>query len=150
MNEFEINPIIKTAKYAIDTLEFMVIPPNPVIIFDIDSTLINSISGECKYPIIILYNYALKRGIIPIIITARIGTQDIINYTKTQLSNCGIIGYNFIYFRTIENNDIWNYKEEARRNVVERGYNILMSVGDMEWDIYGKYTGVPILVPKDD
>jgi len=134
---------------AMNKLSSMDMPPNPSIIFDIDSTLINSISGQSKTPVITLYNYALVRGISPIIITARPGYEYNIEWTKEQLFNCEIVGYKIMYFRPEGSNDIWKYKEEARKNVAERGYNTVMSVGDQMWDI-GKYGGVGVLVPGEN
>lgn len=131
---------------AISKLKNMDLPPNPAIIFDIDDTLINT-DESCKTQIIILYNYALHMKITPIIITSRVGYDVNIEFTNKQLFDCRIFGYKYIYFRPNEWSDSWKYKEQSRKNVIERGYNIVMSVGDMPWDI-GRYGGVGVIVPR--
>lgn len=145
---FESDPVMRTAKYAMNTLKDMELPSNPAIIFDIDDTLIRSSNGSCINHIRVLYNYALTKGITPILITARVGlSKESMEYTKLQLDICNIYGYKYIYFRPKLWENILYYKNYARKNVTNKGYNIVMSVGDMEWDVVGEYTGVGILVP---
>ena len=54
------------------------------IIYDIDDTLID-IEGVPIIPIINSYKYAIKKGIKPIIITARVGTKENIENTLKEL-----------------------------------------------------------------
>ena len=110
------------------------------IIYDIDDTLID-IEGVPIIPIINSYKYAIKKGIKPIIITARVGTKENIENTLKELKEYGIDKYVLIYFLQVNKFDNWKYKFLARKNVFEKGYNIVGSVGDMHWDI-GHYGGI--------
>ena len=67
--------------------------------------------------------------------------------TQNQLGSIGIVGYKSMYFRSpAKENNPWKYKEIARKSVLDRGFNIIMSVGDQPWDI-GNYGGIGVKVP---
>lgn len=131
---------------AVDTLSRMVIPKNAVIVFDIDDTLIHS-SGTPITPIVNLFNHAKDLGIFPVIITNRSGDTSTIEYTRKQLTECGIYGYRSLYFRPPDREDMpYRYKEKARQNIHKRGMVVMMSIGDKPWDI-GNYGGVGFILP---
>lgn len=130
---------------AIGILSNMELPNNASIIFDIDDTLIMN-NGKCITPVVMLYNFSKMLGIIPVIITARPNNVLTNIYTMKQLSDCGITGYNSLYLRPEGQEDVYEYKLSARKNVKERGMETVMSVGDMLWDI-GPYGGVGIIIP---
>lgn len=113
---------------------------NSVIVYDIDDTLI-SYSGKPIIPVIHTYNYAKNKGFIPVIITARAGTEENIDKTKKQLTSHGITDYRYIYFRPENNEDQIVYKLESRKNLHDRGYEVKISIGDMPWDV-GAYGGI--------
>lgn len=119
--------------------------PNSVIVYDIDNTLIHD-SGYPITPIIDTYFFALSRGFKPIIMTARPGTEENIKRTKEQLHSFGIYGYTCMYFLPPDRFDPARYKLRARENIHERGYKVIMSIGDMPWD-YGEFGGIGIQVP---
>ena len=135
------------AQQAIHILQTMKLPPNPAVVFDLDDTLISSKDGSCIEPFVMVYNYAKMLGIIPIIITFRRGLPEVIQYTEQQLLSCGITGYNSLYLCPLLEFDPWKFKFIARKNVTERGMNIVASFGDKPWDISGGYTGIGFLVP---
>jgi hypothetical protein len=134
------------SKKSIIALGTMVLPENPVVVFDIDETLLDRY-GYCIHPIAILWNYTVMIGILPIIITNRTGIPYVINYTRDQLFVAGIHGVRFMYFRNIKTCDPWRFKENSRKNIMDSGYTTVMSIGDMEWDI-GLYGGIGVLLPK--
>jgi phosphoglycolate phosphatase-like HAD superfamily hydrolase len=115
-------------------------------VYDIDGTLID-FSGNGIIPIIKSYQYAKAIGFIPVIITARPGTYENIIHTRNQLSAYFIDDYKYMYFLPPESSsraqDQAEYKLTARKNLHEMGYTVVMSVGDMPWDI-GAYGGVGI------
>jgi predicted secreted acid phosphatase len=39
-----------------------------------------------------------------------------------------------------------NYKESCRESITNKGYKIVLSIGDTQWDV-GKYGGYGILLP---
>lgn len=115
-----------------------------VVIYDIDGTLIDH-SGQPRQHIIHTYHHALRRGLTPVIITARRGTRENIFLTKKQLAQFGIGGYSGIYFMPPEIDPYpqnqARYKFYARKNIHDKGHKIIASIGDMPWD-YGHYGGV--------
>jgi len=131
--------ICKSAMYLLSSLT---IEPNNAIIFDIDDTLIDKY-GQCIIPVIQLYNYAKTLGLIPIIITARLDEVNNINYTLYQLHTCNITDYHEIFFRPENMLNLYEYKNSRRKHIYDSGFKVLMSVGDMPWDI-GQYGGIGI------
>ena len=116
------------------------------MVFDIDNTLLHS-NGTCIVPIVNVYNHVKNKGIIPIIVTNRLGIIPVIEFTQNQLKNCGINGYKYLYFRHPEkSNDPYKYKKNVRYNIHKRGMNIIMSIGDQKHDI-GDYGGIGVMVP---
>lgn len=119
--------------------------PNKTICFDIDNTLIDR-DGKIIEPILDVHTHAKNLGYNIIIVTARVGTHENIEYTKNELLNHNIT-YNFIYFAKPGKNDYWMFKRHARQHAWEhKGFHIVASVGDQLWDI-GIYGGRGFLVP---
>lgn len=112
---------------------------NGFVVYDIDGTLIDNF-GNPRMHIVRTYHYALKKGLKPVIITARIGTLENIHYTEQELFKHGIKNYSEIYFMPQSKKDQAKYKYFARKNVFKKG-KIVASIGDMPWD-YGEYGGV--------
>lgn len=122
------------------------IHPNSVIVYDIDDTLMTP-NGVPIWPILNTYNYAKRKGLTPVLITARPSTDENIVYTRRQLERAGIRGYACIYFRPVERQDVTRYKRMARRDLHNRGYHVIASVGDTPWDI-GDYGGKGFLLKR--
>jgi hydroxymethylpyrimidine pyrophosphatase-like HAD family hydrolase len=116
------------------------IDKNSVIVYDIDDTLLRY-NGEPIKPIVDTYFYARKKGLIPVIITARIGTIENIKKTTQDLAKIGIKDYKYIYFLPPYKNDVPKFKLLARRQLHEKGYRVVISIGDNYWDI-GHYGGI--------
>lgn len=113
------------------------------VVFDIDGTLLNE--DTPIRPVIQLYNICKELGYHVFIITARDSSG--INETVEQLDNIKVDDYTSIYFRIPT---FWNmdkFKESCRKSITDKGYNIVMSIGDMEWDI-GRYGGYGVLLPQ--
>jgi predicted secreted acid phosphatase len=121
---------------------------NNCVIFDIDDTLINSKTNQKNNEIIKFYKYLILQKINIILITARTASPEIIKYTYNQLNNLGIKNYKYLYFITNNFKNVKFYKINARKDVHNKGYNIIMSLGDNEWD-YGKYGGIGVLIKND-
>lgn len=116
----------------------------PVIVYDIDDTLIDS-KGRPIEPIIRTYWRAKNLGFTIVIVTAREDRH--IEPTRRQLHSYGIVNYNGLYLRPSYETDLAKYKLSARKNIHDRGSTVIMSIGDMPFDI-GKYGGIGFLVPK--
>jgi hypothetical protein len=114
-----------------------------VIVFDIDDTLIDRNSIPIL-EVIELYKYVLRKGFKVAIITARKGIGYNIHRTINELFMHGIKDYLFLYFMRMEDEDHVMYKLNARKDIHDKNYKVVMSIGDMPWDI-GEYGGVGIL-----
>jgi hypothetical protein len=134
------------ARYAIRTLDSLDLPDRPAIVFDVDSTLLDPENKVIK-PIRTIYHYARMLGLSVIIITSRAGIQEVIDLTWQQLKVAGITDIEFCYFRQPTTYNNWSFKRNSRLNIHERGFTVVMSLGDEPWDI-GEYGGVGIIVPK--
>lgn len=141
MKEQELVQTMKQALYVLDRLAF---PMNSAVIFDIDDTLIDS-QGRRIEPVCNFYNSVLQRGIKTVLITARPAYDRTIQWTKSQLQQAGIVNYDCIYYREASEEDVPMFKKNARKNVWDRGISVVMSIGDMWWDV-GEWGGIPILV----
>ena len=131
---------------AIKTINNMALPSNPAIIFDIDDTLINS-TDDIIYPILNVYKFAKVLNLTIIMITNRPGNEESVKFTLDQLQKHGITEYKSIYFRPPEKvNNPWKFKEISRKSIHERGFNVIMSIGDQKWDV-GKYGGIGFILP---
>jgi len=118
-----------------------------LVIFDIDDTLIRSSDDKPIPSVILLYNYAKFLDYRLVIITNRIGDEQVMIDTETQLRNAGITGYERVYFRSPNNsNNPWKFKNRARMKERERGYTIAMSVGDQDWDILGDEVEIAVKI----
>lgn len=131
-------------EHILRTIASLSIKPNSVIVYDIDSTLIDNY-GNPIHPIIHTYRYALQKGLKPIIITARPGSDEGIRYTLQQLKSFGIDRFLAVYFMPEEKRDQALYKKLSRKDIHDKGYRVEMSLGDMPWDI-GEYGGIGFIV----
>lgn len=140
------NELIRIARECIRILDSIVLPNNPIIVFDIDSTLLDFDFNVIK-PIRNIYFYARMIGIKVSIITSRSGVKDIIDETIQSLNNVGIDEVECYYFRKPKITNPWSFKRNSRLNIQNRGYNIIMSLGDQDWDIYGEPCGISVKIP---
>lgn len=134
------------ARNTIRQLDSIHLPSSPVIVFDIDSTLIDD-NGNAIKPITCIYHYALLLGIKIAIITARVGTPEIIDITKKQLKNIGITDINYLYFRRAYDTNPESFKLNSRRDLHMKSHQVIMSIGDQDWDVYGEHTGISVKLP---
>lgn len=118
-----------------------------VVVFDIDETLLD-LNGDIIEPIWNIYNYCVINGFCIAIITSRLGTIEGVNYTVNQLQSKNII-YNWLYMckNTSDITNPYIYKETCRKSIYEKGYHIIMSIGDQLWDI-GDYGGKGYILPR--
>ena len=119
----------------------------PVVVFDIDNTLLDK-NNKVIEPIRAVYYYCIMMGITTAIITSRSGNFKNIEVTKKQLKDAYIGDIGFLYFRRSSSTDPFISKEKARMNIEKRGYNIVMSLGDQEYDVSGKSCGIPVQIPR--
>jgi len=124
------------------------------VVFDIDGTLINPRTNKLIKPVFQFYQYCKAINIQIIIITARPGSDNNIKWTIEMLKKHNIETDKLNFMRP----DLYNspdtfsqqksYKTEARTRILEN-YDILMSFGDMPFDI-GPECNVGIVVAEDE
>ena len=124
--------------------------PRYTVMFDIDDTLL--LDGEPNKPILKLLKECNKRKIKVVIITARssIYTQETIFELEEYgiTFNKGKYHYDFIYLRHSPDDDHELFKSNVKENLYNQGYLTIMSVGDQNVDIIGKYSGYGIKLPN--
>jgi hypothetical protein len=125
-------------------LQSLAIPPNAIVIFDIDDTLITP-AGAPYTHIIDFYNELREAGIHVGLITARSGEQRNVEATFKQLENVGVRGWRVSYFRSPSQTNVARFKLKARKNLWERGYYVIMTLGDQDWD-HGEYGGFSVYI----
>lgn len=116
---------------------------NLAIVFDIDGTLLND-ETPIK-PVVDLYNIGKSMGFHNFIITAR--DSHGVSETIDQLNKIGIYDYDSMYFRLPIYWNMDQYKESCRKSITDKGYNVVLSIGDTPWDI-GRYGGYGVLLPQ--
>lgn len=116
---------------------------NLALVFDIDGTLMND--EKPIQPVVDLYNIGKSLGFHIFIITAR-DTNGVAE-TIAQLEKIGVIDYESMYFRLPIYWDMNEYKEKCRKSITDKGYHVVLSIGDTAWDI-GNYGGYGVLLPQ--
>jgi hypothetical protein len=116
-----------------------------IVIFDIDETLFDPYSDREIIPVINFYRYLVENNYNTAIITARENNPESLRYTLEDLEKHNVRDYKFLFLREPFYNDLFIYKRNARKQIVDYGYTPLMSVGDKRWDM-GEYGGIGILV----
>lgn len=146
MDEY-INDIEEKAKEAIriikDYRKYDNYSDNLAVVFDIDGTLI--MNDKPIKPIVYLYNLCKKLGYTLFIVTAR--DSQGISETVNQLHKLDITDFKSVYFRLPTVWNIEKFKTASRKSIVDKGYNVILSIGDTYWDV-GEYGGESILLPQ--
>ena len=106
-------------------MERRVVRPNDAVMFDIDDTLITSITGRRIEPVYKIYQQMKNAGYKIVIVTARPLFDLNVKWTQEQLSDHGIT-YDELVFASAENKGF--YKRQSK-------YNFVLSVGDMDTDL---------------
>lgn len=116
------------------------IPTFNTEIYNYNNGIIPAIN-ECKK----LFNFIHDNNIQYSFITGR---RDRIR--QVTIDNLKLEGFsNYKYLFTCPDDyvgDIQLYKENCRTEIINKGYNIVCSIGDQLSDIYGTNTGLPILI----
>lgn len=143
-------------------------PGLPLIVFDVDDTLVRSPKyAQQQYaaqlmavgkrmppnhlpplgPVVELYKWARKRGIRTAIITGRPETTEPV--TVANLQWLGINGWDHAFFRpTNYNGSAKPYKGGARSLLAAAGYRIVGNVGDQQSDLDGPHSGIAVKLPN--
>ena len=115
------------------------------------------VSPEASIPIpgtLELYNHATKAGVVVVFITGRPGKgmrNDQTEGTAANLAAAGFHGWKdlILHDATYPTKDTTEYKSQARQRLVERGYKIVLNMGDQWSDLNGEPRGeVSVKLPN--
>ena len=123
-----------------------------IVFFDIDDTLLRPLAQipTPVQPVLDFYKYLTYHGYNVAIITARSNYEENLRYTIHDLKNIGIENdYKYLVLRPQHMEDVKEFKKTARKEILDKGYTPLMSIGDMYWDV-GEYGGIGIIVLPDN
>ncbi len=155
---------------GISEIESNPISKNSVAIFDVDDTALSNYesskqigfgyvpshwdasikSGEAKaiYEVKKIYDWLLSKSIKVIFLTGR----DAVDYAPTRhnLINRGYTKFDTLIVRTAAEKKLpaSSWKETVRKQLTEKGYNIVACIGDQWSDLSGEFTGVKIKLPN--
>lgn len=125
------------------------------IVFDIDQTILRNDSKATCYGKHVekgksIYKKAQELNYGIHIITARPDSKDNLNKTREQLHCLGYDKYRSLHlFQTEKFNSVSIYKQTAREWIREQS-NILLSVGDQDWDLFSEDEEVEQLSKNSD
>ena len=140
------NELKKISRETITLINSLEIPDNPCIIFSLDNTIIHE-SGEIINSVADIYKHAFENKIKIFIITERDGSdQKVIDDTLNELKKYNLKFHESIYFKKYKLRDN-EFKINSRKNITERGYNIILCISTDDNDLYGEYTGIPVKIP---
>ena len=162
----ELNTVIQEAKEKFSKAEFT---KNSVVIFDIDETALNNyeISKKMGYGYVYemvhdwtqgakvpafpqvkeLYDYLLSKGSKIIFLTAR--EYDEYDATYKNLINQGYTEFDTLITKNNIEQEMksLDFKSAKRDELVQRGYDILGTVGDQWSDLEGPHHGIQVKIP---
>ena len=148
-------------RLGVDYLDTLDVYPNYGVMFDIDDTFISSKKYKPIKPIIKLMKECNRRNILVLIITARDS-----RYTKETIEELnsngiyskhdnfygiprGAIFYDFLYLRKDPQDNDNQFKSRVKERLAKQnGIITVMSIGDNEVDVNGKYSGYSIKLPN--
>jgi hydroxymethylpyrimidine pyrophosphatase-like HAD family hydrolase len=148
MNEF-IREVESISSKSIEILKnIKELPPYPVIVFNIDNTLLDK-KREPLIPVLNMYYYILSLNINIIIVTTRPATDKCMENTNNELLSYNIDNFKCIYYRKEDRSNLKRYKINSLKNIVKRGYNIIMNIDNMDYteDEYENEFGIHVKIP---
>lgn len=141
----ELNTIVRTNISIIQSMKYR---NNAIVIFDIDNTLLDS-NGFRINQVITLFDFIKLMNIPIAIITTRIGTPENIKKTQTQLYNNCILDYKYIYFLKPLDYNIIEFKNNSNQDIINKGYTIIMTIGDLYMENVSINIKIPSLIIKN-
>ena len=131
------------------------LPDHSAVMFDIDDTLLyvptrNNGNLTLIKPMKNLLDFCISKGLLVIIITARASEHR--KYTIDELNKHGI-NYSSLYLHEIHpdetSEEFNNFKSNIKKYLFQKyKIKIIMSVGDNNIDVIGKYSGYGLKLPN--
>jgi predicted secreted acid phosphatase len=163
----ELSAIIEEAKKSFSELEFK---ENSVVIFDVDETVLDNYglaelmgfgyvyemnkkwNAELKAPAISqvkeLYDYLLSKDAKIIFLTGRNIPEYEVTYKN--LKQAGYITFDTLITQREHEYELsaLEFKSSKRKELVDRGYEIIGTVGDQWSDLKGPHHGIQVKIPN--
>lgn len=163
----ELNEAIAEAKKEFEKIEFT---ENSVVVIDVDETVLSNYglaeqmgfgyvyemnkkwNAEMKAPAIPqvkdLYDFLIERGATIIFLTGR-------NIPEYEVTYGNLINAGYTTFDTLITQREYEYeltaqefKSSKRKELVERGYEIIGTIGDQWSDLEGEHHGIQVKIPN--
>jgi acid phosphatase len=163
----ELNSVIENAKKEFEKID---IKEKSVVLFDVDETALDNYelakslgfgyvykmnkdwNAEMKSPAFSqvkeLYDFLIDKGVRIIFLTGR-------NIPEYEVTYENLIKEGYTKFDTLitqreheQEMNAQEFKSSKRKELVERGYNIIGTVGDQRSDIEGPYSGIQVKIPN--
>lgn len=117
----------------------------PAVVLDIDGTIVNNYVDGTTKAICFMQSFVqacVHNNIAIFVITARPDEPDNRAWTKKQLEQCSVSPIAKLYMRN-PTADYGAYKFNARQEIRNQGYKVLLSIGDQFADVGDKsYAGL--------
>lgn len=172
--ETDVSHVVKDAeKYLLNRIDENNNLPKPhklAVILDIDETSLSNFVEHKKHdfaelsefindsylkndatvikPVLQLYNMASRSGVDVFFVSSR--PNKLRAYTIKTLQNVGYVGWKGLYLPNEEEKQIGSqkYKTNIRKILIEKGYDIVLNVGDQDTDLIGGYAERTYKIPN--
>lgn len=155
---------------GIKEIEENSIPQNAAAVFDVDDTALSNYesSKEIGFGFVPavwneymksgaakaipqtkkFYDWLVSKNIRVIFLTGR--NPETYTYTKENLINRGYTKFDTLIVRNAEEKKLpaASWKESKRKELTQKGYNIVACIGDQWSDLSGEFTGIKIKLPN--
>ena len=144
-------PFLRECKVKVKALGAKAAGP-VCVVWDIDQTLLISMEDEAdtvlRHPQMYeVYMYAQKLGYKTFIVTARPDTPSNRAFTVKELHSKGFYNWDGLYLIPDDDNvDVGEWKTRIRRELGKQ-YVVCASVGDNDWDLFGREHLLGLLLP---
>ncbi len=163
----ELNEVIKNAREQFQEVEFK---ENSVVIFDVDETVLSNYglaelmgfgyvykmnkkwNAELKAPAIPqvkeLYDFLIEKGAGIVFLTGRNIPEYEITYKNLKQEGYEVFDTLITQREHEYELSAIEFKSSKRKEITEKGYEIIGTVGDQWNDLNGKYHGIQVKIPN--
>lgn len=101
-------------------------------------------------PVLDFYEYLVNNNVAVFFVTSRPNTAEISTVTVMNLKSAGYHTWENIYMRPVHLDKLsaLEFKTQARKDIVHKGFEIILTIGDQDNDIQGGFTEVKAKLPN--
>ena len=163
----ELNEVVKNAWEQFEKVEFK---ENAVVIFDVDETVLNNYglaelmgfgyvyemnkkwNAEMKAPAIPqvkeLYDFLIEKGAKIVFLTGRNIPEYKVTYKNLKQEGYTVFDTLITQREHEYELNAQEFKSSKRKEITEKGYEIIGTVGDQWSDLNGEYHGIQVKIPN--